>query len=231
MLYLLAGFTGGSICAVGHGSVRHGIVRHGTMVILRTNDLSNKMVKKHPKLINTAKTTWRYAALKNNKNSHSHSLSSASQSTLKQTLSSRGRLLLQFIDIRSEGRVILDRSNASMRNCCKESSGCWRRCLCLYLWAFFLHLLCIHAGTAFILCMPSSGAVSAALLWVVYGAGRLGTSLIPSLMIGLTTVVLLPMLSLILLVLTAGFGISSADKCFCAFAAFGYKSLGLLALA
>ena len=73
------------------------MVRHGTMVILvRTNDLSNKTVKKHPKL-NTAKTR-RYAALKNNKNSHSHSLSSASQSALKQTLSSRlvarGRLLL-----------------------------------------------------------------------------------------------------------------------------------------
>ena len=94
MLYLLAGFTGGSTCAVEHGSVRHGTVRHGTMVILvRTNDLSNKTVKKHPKLTNTAKTR-RYAALKNSKNSHSHSLSSASQSALKQTLSSRGRLLL-----------------------------------------------------------------------------------------------------------------------------------------
>ena len=88
MLYLLASFTVVSICAV----------RHGTMVILvRTNDLFNKTVKKHPKLTNTAQTR-RYAALKNNKNGHSHSLSSASQSALEQTLSSRlvvrGRLLL-----------------------------------------------------------------------------------------------------------------------------------------
>ena len=77
----------GSLCAV----------RHGTMVIVRNNDLSDKTVKKYPKLTNTAKIR-RYAALKNNKNSPSHSLKSASQSALKQTLSSRlvvrGRLLL-----------------------------------------------------------------------------------------------------------------------------------------
>ena len=77
----------GSLCAVWHG----------TMVIVRTNDLSDKTVKKYPKLTNTARTR-RYAALKNNKNSPSYSLSSASQSALKQTLSlrlvARGRLLL-----------------------------------------------------------------------------------------------------------------------------------------
>ena len=70
-LCLLAGFTGSL-----------GKVWHGTMVILvRTNDLSDKMVKKQPKLTNTAKTR-RYAAL-NNKNSPR----SASQSALKQILS------------------------------------------------------------------------------------------------------------------------------------------------
>ena len=80
MLYLLADFTG-SLCGV----------RHGTMVILvRTNELSDKLVKKYPKLTNTEKTR-RYAALINKNRS-------ASQSALKQTLSSRlvarGRLLL-----------------------------------------------------------------------------------------------------------------------------------------
>ena len=65
MLYLLADFMG-SLCGV----------RHGTMVILvRTNDLSDNLVKKYPKLTNTEKTR-RYAALINKNRS-------ASQSALK----------------------------------------------------------------------------------------------------------------------------------------------------
>ena len=82
----------GSLCACA--------VRQGTMVILvRTNDLSNKVVKKHPKLTNTEKT-GRYAALTTSSNRNSHSHRSASQSALKHMRSSkfsaaaRGRVLL-----------------------------------------------------------------------------------------------------------------------------------------
>ena len=73
------------------GAAWHGAARYNSNSV-HTNDLSNKTVKKHPKLTNAAKTS-RYAAL-NNKNSPR----SASQAALKQTLSSslvaRGRLLL-----------------------------------------------------------------------------------------------------------------------------------------
>ena len=80
----------GSLCACA--------VRQGTMVILvHTNDRSNKVVKKHPKLTHTERTR-RYAALTND-NRHGHSHRSASQSALKHMRSprfsrARGRRLL-----------------------------------------------------------------------------------------------------------------------------------------